>query len=42
MYGYSIDTEGLNFDTTIDSVSIPIPVVDSNLKDHYGEKEKEK
>ena len=41
-YGYSIDSPNVNCSTTMDRVCIPIPKVDFNCEDHYGEKEKEK
>ncbi|WP_270506990.1 hypothetical protein [Paraclostridium sordellii] len=41
-YRYSIDIYNLKYNTTMDSVYIPIPEVDFSLKDHYGEKEKQK
>ncbi|CEO29320.1 hypothetical protein [Paraclostridium sordellii] len=37
----SIDIYNLKYNTTMDSVYIPIPEVDFSLKEHYGEKEKE-
>lgn len=41
-YGYSIDTNNLKLNTTIDSVSIPVAYDEHKLDNHYGEKEKQK
>ena len=37
-YGYTLE----GFNTTMDRVSIPIPKVENNFNNHYGEKEKQK